>query len=72
MLMKTDPAQSTKPLVWVLQTARAGDSAQARALADAVVEEAVGVSKQVRVFAGFPLPPPLRRVLLTAVCVATG
>lgn len=36
MLMKTDPAQSTKPLVWVLQTARAGDSAQARALADAV------------------------------------
>ncbi len=36
MLMKTDPAQSTKPLVWVLQTARTGDSAQARALADAV------------------------------------
>ncbi len=35
MLMQTDSAQTSKPLVWVLQTARAGDSAQARALADA-------------------------------------
>ena len=34
MLMKSDTAQSTTPLVWVMQTARAGDSAQARALAE--------------------------------------
>ncbi|MCP5081839.1 MAG: nucleoside-diphosphate sugar epimerase [Alphaproteobacteria bacterium] len=32
--MKSDTAQTTTPLVWVLQTARAGDSAQARALAE--------------------------------------
>lgn len=34
MLMKPDTAQTTTPLVWVMQTARAGDSAQARALAE--------------------------------------
>lgn len=34
MLMKSDTAQTTSPLVWVLQTARKGDSAQARALAE--------------------------------------
>lgn len=34
MLTKSDTAQTTTPLVWVLQTARAGDSAQARALAE--------------------------------------
>ncbi len=34
MLMKSDTAKTTSPLVWVLQTARTGDSAQARALAD--------------------------------------
>ena len=34
MLMKSEIAQTRAPLVWVLQTARAGDSAQARALAD--------------------------------------
>lgn len=32
--MKSETAQTPAPLVWVLQTARAGDSAQARALAD--------------------------------------
>lgn len=36
MLMKTETTQTSAPLVWVLQTARAGDSAQARALADAL------------------------------------
>lgn len=34
MLMKTDDSSTKTPLVWVLQTKRAGDSAQARALAD--------------------------------------
>lgn len=36
MLMKSETTQASAPLVWVLQTARAGDSAQARALADAL------------------------------------
>ena len=36
MLMKTADAKSSEPLVWVLQTARTGDSAQARALAEAL------------------------------------
>ncbi len=36
MLMKPETTQAHAPLVWVLQTARAGDSAQARALAEAL------------------------------------
>ncbi len=36
MLMKPDTTQTTTPRVWVLQTTRAGDSAQARALAEAL------------------------------------
>lgn len=36
MLMQPDNTPTTTPLVWVLQTARAGDSAQARALSEAL------------------------------------
>ena len=36
MLMKSETTQTNAPLVWVLQTARTGDSAQARALAEAL------------------------------------